>query len=144
MKAQVLNGISFTDEDVVNKDDYIPAGEYNPYLVRPWLFHDHGFTLAVVFASNLQDALDELADSGKIDHLQLDPNDPEERSTYGQEADSEDGDGPGWDWNPEVVSFLGNADEPFDIEGVSHIQMEIPKFSFAALYSAMHEPQASL
>ena len=35
-----FNQIKFSDTDVVNKDDFIPEGEYNPHKVRPWLSGD--------------------------------------------------------------------------------------------------------
>lgn len=60
------HGIKFSDADVVNLDDWISEGESNPHRMRPWLIHDHGFVLAVVFASCEQDALDEACDAGKL------------------------------------------------------------------------------
>ena len=65
--SATINEIDFTDDDVVNPDDYIPRGESNPHKVRPWLLHDHGFCLCVVFAESLQDAFDEAVDAGKLD-----------------------------------------------------------------------------
>lgn len=110
--------VKFTDADVVNGDEYIPAGTYNPHNVRPWLFHDHGFVLAVVFAPNLQDALDEAADADKLDRYLI------------REEDM--GDYP----KDEGINYLGNASEPFDIESVSAIEMPNPPFSFVALFNA--------
>ena len=46
-----FNEITFSDSDVVNPGDFIPSREYNPHRVRPWLIHDHGYTVAIVFAS---------------------------------------------------------------------------------------------
>jgi hypothetical protein len=113
-----FNEIKFSDDDVVNKDDFIPKGEYNPHNVRPWLLHDHGFTVAVVFASSLQDALDEAVDADKLDRFQV---------TEAEMADYPDDEG---------IAFLGNASEPFDIEGLAAIELPNPPFSFVALFNA--------
>ena len=110
--------ITFSDDDVVNPGDFIPVGDYNPHGVRPFLLHDHGFTLAVVFASCLQDALDEAVDAGKLDRFQV--------------SDAELGDYP----NEEGLTYLGNAGEPFDIESLDVIELPNPPFSFAALFTA--------
>lgn len=75
MAESKFREIKFTDADVVNLDEYIPAGDYNPHNVRPWLLHDHGVVICVVFAQNLQDALDEAVDHGKLDAYQIDPRD---------------------------------------------------------------------
>jgi hypothetical protein len=118
------NQVRFTDDDVVNPDDYIPKGEYNPHNVRPWLLHDHGFTLAIVFADNLDDAFDMAADAGKLDAFQVSDN---ELVDYGDEE--------------EGISRLGNAGEPFDIEGIDVIELPNPPFSFVALLNARWEGQ---
>jgi hypothetical protein len=140
--------ITFSDEDVVNKDDFIPEGEYNPHKVHPWLIHDHGFTVCVVFAATLQDALDEAVDSDKLDHLMIDPNDPSDREDYlvkdvvtpgydpkcPEWVDPATGDKYWWQEGREPA-FLGNASEPFDIETLDYIELPNPKFSFCALFN---------
>ena len=40
-----FKGIEFTDEHVVNLDEYIPLHGYNPQMIRPWLIHN-GFQAA--------------------------------------------------------------------------------------------------
>jgi hypothetical protein len=65
--------ITFSDSDVVNAEDFIPKGEYNPHNVRPFLFHDHGFALAVCFADCLQDAIDIAVDAGKMERYAITP-----------------------------------------------------------------------
>lgn len=95
------NGIKFSDSDIVNPDEWIPEGEYNPHKVRPFLFHDHGFVLCIVFASCEQDAL---VDAGKL-----------ERYAVNQ------GDYP----NEEGLSFLGNASEPFGLEGLGIVFLSV-------------------
>jgi hypothetical protein len=114
-----FNQITFTDADVVNKDGFIPAGEYNPHNVRPFLIHDHGFTVAVVFADCLQDALDEAVDAGKLDSFQVSETD---LADYGPDQDG--------------IARLGNASEPFDIQALDVVELPNPPFSFVALFNA--------
>lgn len=115
------NGYDFTfaDCDIVNPSDFIPAGEYNPHNVRPFLIHDHGYPVAIAFASCLQDALDEAADSGKLDRFQVTEKD---MADYGEEE--------------EGISRLGNASEPYDIQALDAIELPTPAFSFVALLEA--------
>lgn len=142
--------IKFTDSDVVNKDDYIPAGESNYHNVRPFLLHDAGFVLAVVFADCLQDAIDIAVDAGKLDRFQIQepktengqliaPAPHDEFWDYVKEVmEDEQGweiNGKKYDWN-ESVSFLGNAGEPFDIESLGAVELPNPAFSFCALFNA--------
>lgn len=110
--------ISFSDADVVNPDNWIAKGESNPHNVRPWLLHDHGFALAVVFADCLQDALDEAVDANKLDAFKIDPSN---MADYPHE---------------EGISFLGNASEPFDIESVEFVELPNVVRSFAAQFAA--------
>lgn len=136
MTAQ-FNEITFSDKDIANPDDFIPAGEYNPHNVRPWLLHDHGFVLAVVFASNEQDALDEAVDRDKLDSFMLDDKDPSTRADYMKETTEKWGfefDGKRWDWI-DSVAFLGNASEPFDLESVGMLELPNPAFSFCKLFN---------
>lgn len=145
--------ITFTDADVVNKDDFIPKGEYNPYNKRPFLLHDHGFTICIVFADTLQDALDEAVDNDKLDAFQIDPKDPNDREDYMTQDVNEmamgfdancpefiDDQGGKWWWKVEPT-YLGNASEPFDIEGLDAIELPNPPFSFVALFNAHQEKQ---
>lgn len=118
-----FNGIKFTDEDVINLGDWIPLGEYNPHNVRPWLLHDHGFVLCIVFATCEPDALDEAADHDKLDrYLVTDP----DLSDYPDE---------------EGLAFLGNAGIPFDIESLGIIELPNPPASFCAQWNV--RPQAT-
>ena len=111
--------IKFSDDDVVNAGDYIPAGEINPHRVRPFLLHDHGFAVAVVFASCLQYALDEAADAGRLDRYAVNEAD---LGDYGEEE--------------EGIARLGNAGELFDIEGLDAVELPNPPYSFVALFNA--------
>ena len=119
--VEVQNGISFCDKDVVNIEDWIPIGESNPHRVRPWLLHDHGFTLAVVFADCLQDAIDEAFDTGKLDCFKVE--------------DCDLGDYPNEDEDGRL-SYLGNFCVACDVEGLGILELQNPQLSFAALYKA--------
>lgn len=102
--------ITFTAADILNEDEWIPAGEYNPHNVCPYLLHDHGFPLAVVFADCLQDAIDIAADYGKLERYKLYPEDVVEYENEGFDID-----------------YLGNKCEPFDIESLGAIELPNPK-----------------
>ncbi len=107
--------IQFSDADIVNEGDFIPAGQSNPHNRRPFLFHDHGFALAVVFADCLDEALDEAADAGKLDRYLI---------TECDRGDYKDENG---------ISFLGNHGREFDIESLGICELPNPGFSFVAL-----------
>lgn len=122
----------FDDSIVVEPDDFIPAGESNPHDVHPWLIHDHGFPVALVFASTLQDALDIAADNDKLDPFLIE----EEYNTPGTEGlPAEDYPTLGTE-EEEGIARLGNASEPFDIEALGYVELNNPPFSFAALWAA--------
>lgn len=121
-KATVQKGNfewTFTDADVINPDDFIAHGEYNPHNVRPFLLHNAGFVLAVVFADCLLDALNEAADNDVLDRFQVSEG---ELADYGEDE--------------EGITRLGNASEPFDLGTLDAVELENPKWSFAALWEA--------
>jgi hypothetical protein len=136
-------GFTFTDADVANPDDFIPDATYNPHKIRPWLIYEQvGYSAvvrAIVFASCEQDALDEAVNYDKLDHLMLDENNPEHRADYTKET-TYDGGEPFMDWDEDRVTFLGNASEPFDLEGVGLLELPNPPFSWVALFNAMELP----
>lgn len=148
MATAKFREIQFSDANVVNKEDFIPEGEYNPHRVRPWLLHDHGFVLAIVFASSLQDALDTAVDEGVLDRYEIDPTNEKEREDYmvkdvvppGSDPncpDFMDKDGGKWWWQEgKEPAYLGNAGEPFDIESLQYEELPNPPFSFVALFNA--------
>ncbi len=118
--------ITFSDADVVNPTDFIPAGDYNPHKLRPWLLHDHGIVVAIVFADSLQTALDEAADHDKLNAFVLSEDD---LADYGPDE--------------EGVARLGNAGEPFDVQALDALELPNPPFSFAALFEAMKTQKAT-
>jgi hypothetical protein len=135
----IATEIKFADSDVVNIDDYIPTGEFNPHNVRPWLLHDHGFVVAVVFADCLQDAIDTAVDEwtddtqtvGYMDRYLINMEDDSKTADWRAYGDTKED-----IWNCESISFLGNASEPFDIETLGAIELHNPKLSFLALYNS--------
>lgn len=134
----MFNEVKFTDADVVNPDDapyFTGCADY-----KPWLFHDHGFVLAVVFAETLQDALDTAADQGKLDRFKLDINDEHDRADYAAEVTVPKTGDKFWDWRDDAgVSHLGNYCHPYDIATVSIAELPNPPFSFVALFNAVQK-----
>ena len=114
--------LTFSDEDVVNVEDcdWGATGNYS----RPWLLHDHGFPVAIVFANNLQDAIDIAVDENKMDRYLIDSAD---YADYGVETDEP------------TCTFLGNASEPFDIESLGYVELQNPPLSFAAMFNAAND-----
>lgn len=94
-----------TDSDIINPDDW----EDN----RCFLFHDHGFTLCVVFAPDLTEALDIAFDhkSKPLDRYRLSVD--EENEIY-----------------PDFIDYLGNEGYPCDISCLSTIELPLPKRTF--------------
>ncbi len=146
MAESKFQDIKFTDADVVNPDEY--SKDNARYNIKPWLIHDHGFVVAVVFANNLQEALDEAVDADKLAAWQLNSDEQSVRDEYMHAVQACDGYlvkvyGNGQDnaptayldWNDEVA-LLGNASEPFDIEGLEVVELPNPPFSFCALLNA--------
>jgi hypothetical protein len=138
--------LSFTDEDVIDMDSLSFEGDYDPHRRQLWLIHDHGFTICVVEADSLQDALDEAVDNGKMDRFQIHPEDESDRSDYMTSDVSEmaagfdperpeyvDEDGVKYWWSTEPA-FLGNASEPFDIDTICYVALPLPKRSVTKLF----------
>lgn len=125
----VVNHVKFTDADLVNPDNFVSSGEYNPHNVRPWLLHDCGFVLGVVFADSLQDALDEAIDDNRLDRYLVNIEDTSPNAEwrgYGATVDEVS----------EQLSSLGNASELFDLESLEVVELVNPPFSFVVLYNA--------
>ncbi len=114
--------MTYDDADVVNPDDYIPQGEFNPHNVRPWLIHNEYGTLAIVYADNEQDALDEAVDADKLDSCLI----PEEELVVNEHGEdvADHGDG-------EVASRLGNAGEPFDLTYIGMVPLPNQQYGVA-------------
>lgn len=107
-----FNQVKVSVKDILCSE-VIFAHEFNPHNIHPILVTEHGFISFIVFAEHLQDALDILADEGKLDTFQIEEKDFED---YGINTD-----------NP-TCTFLGNASEPFDIENLSAFDLNIADF----------------
>jgi hypothetical protein len=108
--------IYYFREDVINPDEYIPTGSFNPHNMRPWLIGNEYGVLAIVYAHHEQDALDEMVDSDRLDSCLLSDEDVIERT---------DADG------NEDFARLGNAGEPFNLD---YIWMrELPNKQYAKI-----------
>ncbi len=125
--------MTYDDADVVNSDDYIPQGEFNPHNVRPWLIHNEYGTLAIVYADNEQDALDEAVDADKLDSCLI----PEEELVVNEHGEdvADHGDG-------EVASRLGNAGEPFDLTYIGMVPLPNQQYGVATPQEQEHEASA--
>ena len=110
-----------TEDDIVGEDDFIPHGEYNPNNIHPFILHDAGYVVAVVFAEHLQDALDIAVDNNALDRWQVSESELKDYKTI---AVSEEG-YPDY----EGISYLGNASEPFDIEGLDVVEVPCSKWT---------------
>ena len=118
MNTSSFQEIQFSDTDFINPDDYVKPGDYNPHNVRPFLFHNHGYVCAIVFASCLDDALDIAADENKLEGFRVDECD---LSDYSE------------DYSP---ACLGNCSEPYDLDCLGVIELPNPSLSFTALFNA--------
>lgn len=109
-----------TETDIVNGGDMIPAGEFNPHNIHPFILHDAGFVLGIVFAEHLQDALDEAVNNDVLDRYQVTET---EMADYQTGVDSER--------NPEYegIAHLGNASEPFDIESLDVVEVPVSRWT---------------
>jgi hypothetical protein len=115
-----VGDVEISDDMIVNPDAYVPAGDYNPHNVRPWVIgHEHG-AFAIVFAASAQDAIDETVDAGKMDGMKVSDED------YANATDDE----------REDYLCGGNASEYFYQDYLWLEPIENPPFSFIALLSA--------
>lgn len=143
MTKILANGFEFRldESDIINPDDMIPAGEYNPHNVRLWLLHDHGFTVCAVFADSLQDALDIAVNENKMDRYLIDEDimdyltdNPEDMAAgFDPEVPEMIVNGVEYWWEIQPA-FLGNASEPFDIDTLGYVEIPAPTMSITALY----------
>ena len=116
--------ISYQDSDVINPDDYIPTGEFNPHNKRPFLIHNEFGTLCVVYADCDQDALDAAVDASKLDSCLV----PESELVVNEHGEDVMGNGDG-----AVACRLGNAGEPFDLTYIGVIELPNAQYGVIAL-----------
>lgn len=112
----------YSPEDFVNAG----SGEFDARdsrMNRAWVIHNAGYVLAIVFAEYYaysdQDAMDEAADSGKLDGMKCSEGDLEDMQV--DNFDSE---------NPEYhgVGYYGNASEPFADETLDYFCVKASAF----------------
>lgn len=115
----------FSQDDIVSPDDFIPHGDFNPHNIHPFILHNYGAVLAVVFAEHLQDALDEACDRGKLDGFQVTESELVDYET-GERTDVGSVHAPlGYPEYDERLTHLGNASETFDIESVDVVEVPV-------------------
>lgn len=118
------NGYDFTfgDSDIVNLEEYLQDSVGRPHpMMRAWLFHDHGFTLAVAFATHEAAALEAAADSEKLEHFMLTYDEVKEYERDGREDN---------------ISYLGADEEAYDIGTLGIVPLPIVPFSYVALFGS--------
>ena len=82
-------------ELIANREDFIPANSFNPHNVHAHMLSNEFGLFAIVYASQLQEALDVAVDEGFMDSMQIAEEDVE---------------------NEDYVCRLGNASEAFNID----------------------------
>ena len=130
-----------TEDDITDGESFIPAGEYNPHNVHPFILHDAGYVIAVVFAEHLQDALDIACDAGKLDRYQVSADDLKDYET-GERTDVGSAHCPEGYPEYQGICYLGNASEPFDIEGLDAV--EVPNSKWTREYWTLEQLQSQL
>lgn len=109
---------TYDSSDVVNPDDHISTGDFNPHNVHPFLIHNEFGTLAIVYASCLQDALDIVVDANKLDSCLVSDADYKEAQEEGHEDE---------------FANLGNTSEPFDLTYIGFV--ELPNAQYGEVQS---------
>lgn len=105
VKTKLPNGVEVDMSDFLNPDDH---GVWN----KCYWIHDHGFTLAIVFADSEQDALDEAFDHGNLDHFRVMEDDRHEHH------------------DDDSITYLGNNSTMCDIACVSCDEFKLPSIVF--------------
>jgi len=107
------NEIIWTDNDVVNLDDY-------HYAKVVYIIHDHSVCVCVVLANCLHEAFDIAADAGKLERYAVTlPSEEFPDTEYGEN---------------ESIARLGNCGEPFDIGDLRVVELPMPKMSLRKLF----------
>lgn len=121
MPESKFREIKFTDKDVVNLDE--APWECGCGNNHAWLLHDHGFTIAVVFAETEQEALDVAADKNLLDRYLI-----------------TDVEMPDYENREMGITYLGNSCREFDIESLGREQLPGVRLSYCALFNAREAP----
>lgn len=126
MTKSTYKGLVFSDQDIVNPEDYVPQGEYNPHTIRPWLISDGQKVIAIVFADCESDALDLACDEHKLEDYFVSD---EVMYKFGETEQEQEN----------RLTRLGNAGEPHDIAELKIVALPNPPFSFCALFNAAEQ-----
>lgn len=118
MTSTTPRGLVFLDRDVLNPEDYIPTGKFNPWNIRPFLLTNGIYTF-VIFAEYPRSAFNIAADLHRIDNCRLLDEQAEEYESDGRR-----------------VSYLGKACYPYDIDDYVVEELANPTFSICAIYNA--------
>lgn len=97
--------------------------------VRCFAIHNEYGCVAVVFARNEQDAMDDAADAGKLGRALIAEAD-RCRIMYAGAGESED------TYEDETITYLGNAGEPYLLDNIGLMEIPIPSFSLSGLFFA--------
>lgn len=100
--AQKGQKMDFSDVTIVDPDNYVASGGFNPYNTRPMIIYNEYGVLCVVYADNEQDALDAAADADALKCQRLDDVD-----VFDENGDL-----------AEYVLLLGNYGTPYDSENL--------------------------
>jgi hypothetical protein len=124
----------YTADCFVNPESF---DSRNDRMNRAWVIHNAGYVQAIVFAEyyaySEQDALDEAADSGKLDYLQVTES---ELDDYKVGEDSE-----GYPEYEGIIN-LGNASEPFDSQNLDYFKVSADIFKLDPIVSRVIEEQS--
>jgi len=126
----------YSEDCFVNAESYA-GNDSHSSMNRAWVIHNAGYVKAIVFAEYYayceQDALDEAADSGKLDYLQVSET---ELADYQVETDSE-----GYPEYEGIIN-LGNASEPFDSQNLDIFEVSADIFARDPVVMAVIERQS--
>jgi hypothetical protein len=124
----------YSEDCFVNPESYDAS---DSRMNRAWVIHNAGYVQAIVFAEyyaySEQDALDEAADSGKLDYLQVSES---ELADYEIGKDSE-----GYPEYEGIIN-LGNASEPFDSQSLDYFEVPANIFALDSVIMRVVERQS--
>ena len=126
----------YSEDCFVNPESYA-GNDSHSSMNRAWVIHNAGYVKAIVFAEYYayceQDAMDEAADSGKLDYLQVSDS---ELADYKVGEDSE-----GYPEYEGIIN-LGNASEPFDSQNLDIFEVSADTFALDPVVMAVIERQS--
>jgi len=100
-------GFDYDVAEIVNPEDYIGPKEYNPGMIRAYLVRGMYNSGGVALAECASDALDIIADAGKLKAHRVD------------DVDTDDTD-------VDTYAYLGNYGELYDLEHLYVEEFDLP------------------